>query len=208
MGGATREQTRTGLFAGFQSTLPVGGATSSIRAESSRRGYFNPRSPWGERQPAAILYLGSPKFQSTLPVGGATPGNLGSFFGDPFQSTLPVGGATYQMQGTNNGTVISIHAPRGGSDDASVQRPEYLGDFNPRSPWGERHSRRLGWAWSSSFQSTLPVGGATRLTRKELAQHAAFQSTLPVGGATSLLPLKRMWLDISIHAPRGGSDCC
>ena len=163
-------------------------------------------------------------------MGGATPGNLGSFFGDPFQSTLPVGGATYQMQGTNNGTVISIHAPRGGSDyntfayvsrymlisihaprggsdDASVQRPEYLGDFNPRSPWGERHSRRLGWAWSSSFQSTLPVGGATNPDAGAVGL-GRFQSTLPVGGATSLLPLKRMWLDISIHAPRGGSDCC
>ena len=34
----------------FQSTLPVGGATRCISAAGSCAKYFNPRSPWGERQ--------------------------------------------------------------------------------------------------------------------------------------------------------------
>ena len=34
--------------------------------------------------------------------------------------------------------IISIHAPRGGSDDEPVGDPLHIRDFNPRSPWGER----------------------------------------------------------------------
>ena len=35
---------------------------------------------------------------------------------------------------------ISIHAPRGGSDYFPVFQLVLLGYFNPRSPWGERHT--------------------------------------------------------------------
>ena len=146
---------------GFQSTLPVGGATLEIpaknsigfisihaprggsdRSESSeflRIVYFNPRSPWGERLVALktqiILFL----FQSTLPVGGATVLEDGYYevqqnfnprspwgerpcqhehiiLAQQFQSTLPVGGATIFAQLVDIILVISIHAPRGGSD--------------------------------------------------------------------------------------------
>ena len=34
--------------------------------------------------------------------------------------------------------VISIHAPRGGSDDYDSAVCRLLRHFNPRSPWGER----------------------------------------------------------------------
>ena len=34
---------------GFQSTLPVGGATCYGVITILCKGYFNPRSPWGER---------------------------------------------------------------------------------------------------------------------------------------------------------------
>ncbi len=56
-------------------------------------------------------------------------------------------------------------------------------DFNPRSPWGER---LIDWYYKKR------AGG--------------FQSTLPVGGATVYLFLVQRERDISIHAPRGGSD--
>ena len=57
--------------------------------------------------------------------------------------------------------------------------------FNPRSPCGERRVA----IWRScailSFQSTLPVRGATkRLKRSRIRE--TFQSTLPVRGATRL----------------------
>ncbi len=56
----------------FQSTLPVGGATSVVCFRAFQSLYFNPRSPWGERLPKFPLLITKPEFQSTLPVGGAT----------------------------------------------------------------------------------------------------------------------------------------
>ena len=101
--------------------------------------------------------------------------------------------------------IVSIHAPRGGSDLRSFGTWRQSLYFNPRSPWGERPYKVYYYATPILFQSTLPVGGATN----HLAQTGAsdrFQSTLPVGGATDashdLYPIDK----ISIHAPRVGSD--
>ena len=60
---------------------------------------------------------------------------------------------------------ISIHAPRGGSDDMAVK------DFLA----------------AGIFQSTLPAGGATGKQTIGLLSHTTFQSTLPAGGATKNL---------------------
>ena len=57
------------------------------------------------------------KFQSTLPVGGATQREKGQSRAEVFQSTLPVGGATLTYLLIRMCNYISIHAPRGGSDD-------------------------------------------------------------------------------------------
>ena len=57
---------------GFQSTLPVGGATFVKKVLTIAWSYFNPRSPWGERLDRVDLRSGDAVFQSTLPVGGAT----------------------------------------------------------------------------------------------------------------------------------------
>ena len=87
--------------------------------------------------------------------------------------------------------IISIHAPRGGSDRRSGRRSQGTSrrDFNPRSPWGERLSRArdaVNYRCTKTFQSTLPVGGATCPGRAS--------------------PAYISFVDISIHAPRGGSD--
>ena len=122
---------------------------------------------------------------------------------------------------------ISIHAPRGGSDNKLCQKrtpPRYfnprspwgerllaitlqngLGDFNPRSPWGERRREDKENSGSQSFQSTLPVGGATRrpgigMRKAEISIHA------PRGGSDKKGFSANPGLQISIHAPRGGSD--
>ena len=105
------------------------------------------------------------------------------YFDTRFQSTLPVGGATLPYLLKLLGIDISIHAPRGGSDqewESSYSQGTY---FNPRSPWGERLTRQLVSFGKSRFQSTLPVGGATNP-----GAHGLFITF------------------ISIHAPRGGSD--
>ena len=79
-----------------------------------------------------------------------------------FQSTLPVGGATSELDATGLQYNISIHAPRGGSDATILIAFVHSAYFNPRSPWGERQVFGRQTALNWSFQSTLPVGGATR----------------------------------------------
>ena len=119
---------------------PRGGSDYRQVAAQRRRRDFNPRSPWGERQDKPPNYRRADIFQSTLPVGGATaPAHNLCGAKLKFQSTLPVGGATVlrdngievaeyfnprspwgerrhaQVSG-HRLPVISIHAPRGGSD--------------------------------------------------------------------------------------------
>ena len=79
-------------------------------------GYFNPRSPCGERLLVATAFRSTSLFQSTLPVWGAT--------------SCSIGGSSDRM--------ISIHAPRVGSDDKSSASRSDRRHFNPRSPCGER----------------------------------------------------------------------
>ena len=80
--------------------------------------------------------------------------------------------------------VISIHAPRVGSDPPGMGTLETVhGHFNPRSPCGERQD------------------GTPKLPKRR-----AFQSTLPVWGATASGSASPGAADISIHAPRVGSD--
>ena len=146
---------------------------------------------------------------------------------------------------------ISIHAPRGGSDPKPPPQPlppqpfqstlpvggatrlgfrhhRHQPDFNPRSPWGERHRHGRPVCRENEFQSTLPAGGATVAENVRLVL-GQFQSTLPAGGATGHIDGKAIIHlnfnprsprgerlraltapgavpDISIHAPRGGSD--
>ena len=100
---------------------------------------------------------------------------------------------------------ISIHAPRTGSDKSRAEqkraaqfqstlpargatwenREQQLkrNHFNPRSPHGERRRQRVGTGAQSGFQSTLPARGATRVKT-----------------------FHRVGVEISIHAPRTGSD--
>ena len=59
--------------------------------------------------------------------------------GHVFQSTLPVWGATSTKTKASNGmTIMSIHAPRVGSDHPKGRVLAGCWHFNPRSPCGER----------------------------------------------------------------------
>ena len=123
--------------------------------------YFNPRSPWGERPGSFALPLLLLAFQSTLPVGGAT--------NDPLNTT-------WERR-------ISIHAPRGGSDEVSVRTYK-----------------------SSRISIHAPRGGSDCFSTFSGDRDKTFQSTLPVGGATTNPEIIINANNISIHAPRGGSD--
>ena len=147
--------------------------------------------------------------------------------------------------------LISIHAPRAGSDQMSIitskwcwrfqstlpvrgatisllRVPRLLSNFNPRSPCGERRCNGKGTAlWASisihapragsddvpgvvkgvprGFQSTLPVRGAT-VPGVVKGVPRGFQSTLPCGERPHWGRLAMLQQEISIHAPRAGSD--
>ena len=149
------------------------------------KGYFNPRSPHGERRfvrtsgyPTLLISIHAPRtgsdetmkimhkvtitFQSTLPARGATAASRRDAQQVGFQSTLPARGATAAMIARSTRTsyfnprsphgerrfhvycdtllhVISIHAPRTGSDCGWCFPSAHTEtDFNPRSPHGER----------------------------------------------------------------------
>ena len=79
-------------------------------------------------------------------------------------------------------------------------------DFNPRSPRGERLARKTEYNFLDKFQSTLPARGATQdvayiLHDRDISIHA------PREGSDCFLRLSS-WIckRISIHAPREGSD--
>ncbi len=125
--------------------------------------HFNPRSPHGERQCSTSLISWAVIFQSTLPARGATNCFCNRPCINAFQSTLPARGATHRratrrccsryfnprsphgerlliLSICTPPVVISIHAPRTGSDDLLATSVESL----------------------AIFQSTLPARGATR----------------------------------------------
>ncbi len=169
----------------FQSTLPIRGATEvgaaasvgcliSIHAphtgsdarrrrHSQRGAYFNPRSPYGERQTFIDRRVVEFQFQSTLPIRGATKRAIERFSEAlisihaphtgsdlflaraedsylQFQSTLPIRGATRVASGLGTWTAnFNPRSPYGERRGAAVL-DEVVVDFNPRSPYGERPS--------------------------------------------------------------------
>ena len=126
-----------------------------------RRRDFYPRSPRGERpgrsehwRPNFHFYPRSPRGERQQPVGADKPGHI-----------------------------ISIHAPREGSDPGSASGFTKREDFYPRSPRGERPL----YATPNAPASTISI-------------HAPREGSDHLQGGPALGGL------ISIHAPREGSD--
>ena len=101
--------------------------------------------------------------------------------------------------------MISIHAPRGGSDSAVTDMAPRSPNFNPRSPRGERREAYRKTVADAIFQSTLPAGGATGRPDKNSVRRA-ISIHAPRGGSDWTTMCRRCSRFISIHAPRGGSD--
>ena len=123
---------------------------------------FYPRSPRGERPAATLrgrtIYV---QFLSTLPARGATNATFCTVRSFSFLSTLPARGATTRFSARAPSptdfyprsprgerlkhpahrevlSLISIHAPREGSDLLAFKIFEVSDNFYPRSPRGER----------------------------------------------------------------------
>ena len=144
-------------------------------------------------------------FQSTLPARGAT------HFGKPsgqrpgFQSTLPARGATASVIPNVQTAVISIHAPREGSDPDHSMRRGNQHYFNPRSPRGERHVRGLRPAGSLPISIHAPREGSDPV-QLGLRLESAISIHAPREGSDEVGRPGCRVSEISIHAPREGSD--
>ena len=215
----------------FNPRSPDGERLFLVFCSAYSSSHFNPRSPDGERLPFAggvlagidisihaprmgsdsavsSTNLRSSPFQSTLPGWGATVGwslmvvtcmdfNPRSPDGERlahrlsnvslmtlFQSTLPGWGAT--KDGTRHPCPppISIHAPRMGSDCCVLRIIKM----------------------HNAFQSTLPGWGATEASRTQRKPLPNFNPRSPDGERPDYSNNERAKTQISIHAPRMGSD--
>ena len=124
---------------------------------------FNPRSPRGERPDAPQRHNRTARFQSTPPARGATTSTC-------FLSLI---------------WIISIHAPREGSDAKYLELSQSCADFNPRSPRGERPLSTPICAWSPHISIHAPREGSDQGGIQQCRAESQFQSTLPARGATA-----------------------
>ena len=106
--------------------------------------HFNPRSPRGERHCHSDSLFSGYYFNPRSPRGERQPLGLWDVADMVFQSTLLAGGATSRPNKEAGSMTISIHAPRGGSDRRRALRLRFHGNFNPRSPQGERQAGGVG----------------------------------------------------------------
>ena len=174
------------IWRAFQSTLPARGATdTTLCILMASNTHFNPRSPHGERPIHEMrhTYI-SIIFQSTLPARGATVTFAPCARADLISIHAPRTGSDLVAILRERGDLISIHAPRTGSDNrrrrAYDRRKRY---FNPRSPHGERQHSIYG----------ARVFG-------DISIHA------PRTGSDVVVRIDNGLAIISIHAPRTGSD--
>ena len=124
-------------------------------------------------------------FQPALPARGATAFAKAAGMCLIFQPALPAKGATSSWLLRDCGGQISIHVPREGSDTPESMLEGKLEYISTHAPY--EGSDVIG------FKGCRVLG--------------QFQPTLPVRGATGGAQLPAALLDISIHAPREGSDC-
>ena len=182
--GATRKRGSSAAASTFQSTLPARGATTGRRTiqPGERISIHAPRTGSDTERNTQLTALND--FNPRSPHGERPSGSSSPMPNSLFQSTLPARGATKWKYVYTYSEKISIHAPRTGSDYQPILLiPQML-----------------------PFQSTLPARGATN-TYGAISYYVIFQSTLPARGATMPLSIiSRQDLQISIHAPRTGSD--
>ena len=101
--------------------------------------------------------------------------------------------------------VISIHAPRTGSDRSQRMHLQAAGDFNPRSPHGERQTGTRPAERRNNFNPRSPHG-ERRVFLRRAPQLLYFNPRSPHGERRAR-DFGHLDFDaISIHAPRTGSD--
>ena len=125
-------------------------------------------------------------FQSTLPVRGATGDSRRKAGGlSHFNPRSPCGERPVIVLRNCERIVISIHAPRAGSDGLQYYYYTLYIHFNPRSPCGERPLSNITDFYYIRISIHAPRAGSDCKNGLDEAIHTSFQSTLPVRGATA-----------------------
>ena len=102
--------------------------------------------------------------------------------------------------------MISIHAPRAGSDGCVLEIDRFQEDFNPRSPCGERRKVNPHDGFASFISIHAPRAGSDPDLPSPVSTSIYFNPRSPCGERRSKHRLGVQKLSISIHAPRAGSD--
>ena len=211
----------------FQSTLPVWGATHDCLTLPICARNFNPRSPCGERPLAVVIFCAQIHFNPRSPCGERRNVLNAPEFPALFQSTLPVWGATTSGRAPlRRALTFQSTLPVWGATSLAGSYTMYLIYFNPRSPCGERpHSRRLHHRklaisihaprvgsdtilygcgdLNNSFQSTLPVWGATAKTWEQVSKLVNFNPRSPCGERLGFGETYALSVDFNPRSPCG-----
>ena len=175
--------------------------------ESAPARDFNPRSPHGERRDAGAKNPARCRFQSTLPARGATEMAKLLRQNGVISIHAPRTGSDMRAdEKCGNRTEISIHAPRTGSDveDMYAYGRECISIHAPRTG-SDLGARRHGCR-PHNFNPRSPHGERQHGQRCAASQCNHFNPRSPHGERHhgTGLQSNRDW--ISIHAPRTGSD--
>ena len=189
----------------FLSTLPARGATHCHSGPTQESGTFLSTLPArGATQPGTTAWGHSSDFYPRSPRGERHPFWRSSFLRLHFYPRSPRGERRRRAAGPCLDTIISIHAPREGSDlfgpgeshprrrisihaprEGSDLRPCYIGmgrrDFYPRSPRGERLVVVIQQLGVTAISIHAPREGSDKFPKLRSARSSYFYPRSPRG---------------------------
>ena len=188
----------------FQPTRPLRGATARDPVSLARREKFQPTRPLrgatphnipisadcqisthaplaGRDHQKAPARSGTDNFNPRAPCGARRQSPMQKSECQEFQPTRPLRGATKPAKVRHLAMNISTHAPLAGRDTDAARRCPQKGYFNPRAPCGARRGHGFLCPFSSPFQPTRPLRGATSGCRWLLDHPWHFNPRAPCG---------------------------
>ena len=173
---------------------------------AAQKGYFNPRSPCGERRCCPGAVRGVDYFNPRSPC-GERPLYRGHMNPESFISIhAPRAGSDGMVRHIQKAEYISIHAPRAGSDHVTIRQGYWYTNFNPRSPCGERRYAACDRRGCLVYFNPRSPCGERPYDQSNGSSCANFNPRSPCGERRGGFDDDLLHHAISIHAPRAGSD--
>ena len=140
--GATNSALEQGFVSRISIHAPRMGSDTSLRPITCSASYFNPRSPHGERPGEEVRTDGGDhNFNPRSPHGERRGNHTRENIFLLISIHAPRMGSDFaRTADCSHGVLISIHAPRMGSDEEAHDHQRNHNHFNPRPPHGERPS--------------------------------------------------------------------